>query len=201
MLTERIEQARSWLRQELAQQREFSRFHNFFKQMRLPDGVLAKPDEEVDPIMRGFVTAKGSLGLMSKVVEGKELSEKERKRVREAAWFKSLTGVYELQHLPEGVVETQILIENDLVMGYLSEHASKETMVAFLSYMDEKHYRHIESQSVGVLQEDGVSRLTFTFPDIVEVPDENRGIYIYTRPIDSKKIDGRFIRLYFMLGF
>ena len=201
MLTERIGQVRSWLRQELAQQKEFNRFHNFFRQMRLPDGVLAKPGEELNPIMRGFVTAKGSLGLMNKVIEGKELSQKERKRVREAAWLKSLTGTYKLQHLQEGVVETQILVENDEAMNYLSEHASKETMVAFLSYRDEKHYRYIESQSVGILQEDGVSRLTFIFPETGEVPDENREIYIYTRPIDNKKNDGRFLRLYFMLGF
>ena len=201
MLTERIGQVRSWLRQELAEQREFNRFYNFFRQMRLPDGILAKPGEEINPIVRGFVTAKGSLGLMSKVVEGKELSQKERKRVREAAWLKSLTGIYELQQLPNGGIETRILIENDEVMSYLSEHASKDTMVAFLNYRDEKCYRYIESQSVGVLQEDGVSRLTFAFPDIDRLPDENRAIYIYTRPIDSKKIDGRFIRLYFMLGF
>src|SRR3989344_2175028 len=201
MLTERIGQVRSWLRQELAQQKEFNRFHNFFRQMRLPDGVLVKPGEELNPIMRGFVTAKGSLGLMNKVIEWKELSQKERKRVREAAWLKSLTGTYKLQHLQEGVVETQILVENDEAMNYLSEHASKETMVAFLSYRDEKHYRYIESQSVGILQEDGVSRLTFIFPETGEVPDENREIYIYTRPIDNKKNDGRFLRLYFMLGF
>ena len=201
MLTERIGQVRSWLRQELAEQREFNRFYNFFRQMRLPDGILAKPGEEINPIVRGFVTAKGSLGLMSKVVEGKELSQKERKRVREAAWLKSLTGIYELQQLPNGEVETRILIENDEVMGYLSDHARKDTMVAFLSYMNEERCRYIESQSVGVLQEDGVLRLTFTFPDTRQVPDENRKIYIYTRPIDSKKIDGRFIRLYFMLGF
>lgn len=201
MLTERIGQVKSWLRQELPQQREFKRFHSFFRQMRLPDGVLVKSGEEDDPIMRGLVTAKGSLGLMSKIVEGREFSEEERRRVREAAWLKSLTGKYELQHLQEGVVETRILIENDEVMGYLSEHASKDTMVAFLSYRNEKHRRYIESQSVGVSQEDGVSRLTFTFPDTGEVPDENREIHIYTRPIDNKKIDGRFLRLYLMLGF
>lgn len=200
MFAERFSGLRNWLNQERDRLKEFKRFNEFFTGTEDPNGVLTKAGEEIHPLRRGLMTASGSFALMKKIVEGKTLSEKERERVRKAAWLTSLSGNYTLEPLPEGGVRVGITLESNEASSYLSSNANANNMVAFLSYRDTNNYRHKESSSINTAQEENNSHIIFDFPQVHEVPTINTQLFIYSQLHDAKNTNRRFCKLKLLLG-
>lgn len=201
MLAERLSTLKNWLKYELEWYEEVNWFNKFFVDTMSPNGVLTKPGEEIDPLHRGLITAKGSFNLMNKLVRGKTLSEEERERAREAVWITSLSGNYTLDQLTEREgVGVGITLENNEALKYLSSNADKGTTVAFLSYWDRKHYQYKESSSVKIIQKDNKSWVIFDFPEPYKMPTVDTKLFIYTSPLDITNINPRFSRLTLLLG-
>lgn len=201
MFAERFSSLRNRLKYELDWLKESNRFNKFFAGIEDPNGILTKAGEEIYPLHRGLITVRGSFRLMKKAVDGKTLSDEERKRVREAAWLTSLTGNYTLDPLPEGGIKVGITLESNEARSYLSNNANIDTMVAFLSYRDTKHFRFKESSSIKTVQQEDNSHIIFDFPGVNETPTVGTRLFVYTRPLDVKNIDPRFLRISLLLGF
>ena len=201
MLKERISSLRNWFKYELEWQKETDWFHEFFVGIECPNGVLTKPGEEIHPLQRGLITAVGSFGLMKKVVEGKTLSEEQRRRVREAAWLTSLSGNYTLEALPEREgVRVGITLENNEALKYLSSSANTGSIVVFLSYHDGRRYRYKESSSIKAVLDESSPGIIFDFFEPHEAPTRDVRLFIYTQPLDVKNINPKFSRIRLLLG-
>jgi len=202
MFTESIRTFRNLISHEVELYKEFDRFGRFDRVFSFkidPDGVLTKPGEEIHTLHRRLITAGLSVSSKRKIIKGGNLTEKERRQVREAAWLKSISGTYSLNLPPEGGVNVAITIDNNEALSYLTANADKNTMVAFLSYRDKRHFRYKESESIGVIKDENGTWLTYAFPQIQEDPTRLTSLYIYTRPLDNNKVNANFSRLYLWL--
>lgn len=194
MFTERILTFRDSIKYQIKWLKETNRLNRLGLGV-LPNGVLTKPGEEIHPLHRGIITAGLSFSSMRKIIKGEDFSEEERRKVREAAWLKSISGTYSLNFLPEGGVRVAITIHNNEALSYLTANATKDTMVAFLSYDDGRHFRYKECAGIEVVKDENDTWLTYSFPQVQEDPTKHTSLYIYTRPLDNNKINAKFLRL------
>ena len=197
MLAERLSGLINRFKYQQERHKESMRFNEFFTGLEDPNGILTKTGKQIHPIHRGLITARGSFGLMKKVIQGKTLSEEECMRVREAG-VTSLTGNYILEPLPERGVRVGITLENNKVSTYLARTANTNDMVAFLSYYDGKDYRDKEASSITACEENN-PHIIFDFPGLTEVPKINIQLFIYSQLPDAKNIDPRFPRISLLL--
>ena len=76
-------------------------------------------------------------------------NSRERQRVREEAYLNSLSGNY--VH-PEGGTRVGLTIEEDEASSYLSQNASNDNMIAFLTFWEKKTLRYKSSASIISIQ-------------------------------------------------
>ena len=199
MIKEHIRAIGNWLREENESLRESKRFHQFFPiGIREYDGVLTKPQDEIDPLLKGVITAEGSFGIMDKLEKGKKLSEKERKRVREAAWITSLGGHYTftLLEADESLI-IDVSLDNDEASNYLVRNI--EGIVAFLFHKKGRQYRYNEA-IVKQFVNNGELSILFQFSQVTQIPEKTSDLYLYTPPIEPNiAADERFLRLNLLL--
>jgi len=199
MSAERLPSLINWAKYKIGWDKEVRKFDEFFPVISAPDGILTKPGEEIDPVLRRFITARGSFRLMRKFVDKKPLSEEELRRVREAAWSTSLNGNFILDPLPEGGTRAGITLQNNETLTYLSQNANNDSMLAFLSYWEKNHNRYKPSTSIKTIQEKDEPWILFDFPEAQDVPATITTLYIYTRPRDPKDINKKFSRISLLL--
>jgi hypothetical protein len=200
VLTERISRIRDWTVNQFEISKEFERFQDIFGHQMKPDGVLTKPEEEIDPIYRGFLTAKGSIPLIMKLKANKPLSNKERQLVREEAYLNSLSGNYVLYPHPDRGTRVGITIDNIGPLNYITQNATNDTMLAYLSYWNNKTLRYKPSTSVIPIQYRDKPWIIFHFPEAQDASSNGARLYISTRPLESKDIDKKFSRISLQLG-
>lgn len=195
MITERVTRIREWVRQDREWRQEFRRFSQFFPHYMEPNGLLTKPEEEIDPLLRGFYTAKGSFGLMRKAIKEKGLlTEEERTRVREAAWLNSLSGTYEIGGA-ENCLEVKVSLDRGDALSYLLVNIAEEgTTVAFLNTLCEKSTRYREATGLRVEE----NSVTFSFPK-VDMGDGKPDLYVYTVPAQKENIKRELSRMRLIL--
>lgn len=177
---------------------EFKRYNQFFPTPTLRDknGILTRPGFTISPLIRGLISAKGSIPIMKKFVNGQGISDKESDRVREAI-ATSLYGTYYFQKNETGELEVNIQLEDFATSRYLSENT--EVMVVFITYKDGKHYRYKEAAKIESQSQYGKPLLTFNFPQLQEMPTEKTQLHTYTKTTRDEDINKRFLRLNLLL--
>lgn len=193
-MLERAGRVKEWIKAVCAQTSEFNRLRVYFPRPTQENGVLTLPGQNIDPIYRGFITAKESLGLIRKLQKEKELSNKERKSVREAAWLISISGNYRYNLTDEGM-GIEIIIENPDASAYLCENTG--IMVAFLGFKGEKRHEYRKSTTIKVGEKP--SSIVFDFKQLKSIPMDYAHLYIHTRPVDENKVNKKFLRLNLLL--
>lgn len=153
-------------------------------------GLLTKPEEDINPLMFGLLTAQGSLGLMLDFKRNKgRLSEEKAKRVRAAALL-SPYGKYNFQLGEQDMLWLKVAIDNIETHRYLA--ANIDTMVAFLSFLDdEKRLRYKESSCIKI-EGQGNSSMAFKFPYVKQIPKNSVELYTYIKPVKGDRMSKRF---------